>query len=307
MMKSEAPAAPPTGPLNALLPGFTHGTQALGEVTVHYSIGGGGPPLLCLAGHPQTRAIWHKVAPTLMQRFTVVLADIRGYGDTSRPPITADHAPYSKRAMAQDQVNLMRVLGFDRFCVLAHDRGARVAHRLMLDHPQAVERAVLLDICPTLAMYEGTTEFFAHKYWHWFFLIQPAPLPERMIDADPALYVQSLMGARHAGLSVFDPRALAEYVRCAQLPGWGAGICEDYRAAATIDLEHDRADRAAAKQVQCPLMVLWGEHGIVHKCFDPLPVWRQYAADVRGHTLPCGHYIPEEAPHDLLAAVQHFL
>jgi haloacetate dehalogenase len=293
--------------LSALLPGFTHATHTHGGVAVHYSVGGSGPPLLCMAGHPQTRAIWHKCAPTLMQRFTVVLADIRGYGDTTRPAATEDHAPYSKRAMAQDQVALMRSLGFARFRVLAHDRGARVAHRMMLDHPDAVERAVLLDICPTVAMYEGTTEFYARKYWHWFFLIQPAPLPERMIDADPQLYVKSLMGARHAGLGPFDPRAMAEYLRCAQLPGWAQGICEDYRAAAGIDLEHDRADRAVGKKVQCPLMVLWGEHGIVHKCFDVLPVWRGYANDVRGQPLPCGHYIPEEAPQELLAAIEHFL
>jgi haloacetate dehalogenase len=293
--------------LEALLPGFKHAELDLPDVTVHYSIGGSGPPLLCMSGHPQTRANWHKVAAALAARFTVVLADIRGYGDTTKPPGTADHAPYSKRAMAQDQVALMRSLGFETFRVLAHDRGARVAHRLMLDHPNAVERAVLLDICPTVAMYEGTTEFYARKYWHWFFLIQPAPLPERMIDADPERYVKSLMGARHAGLGPFDARAMAEYVRCAKLPGWGRGICEDYRAAAGIDLEHDRADRAAGNKVQCPLMVLWGEQGIVHKCFDVLPIWQHYAVDVRGHPLPCGHYIPEEAPQELLAAISNFL
>jgi haloacetate dehalogenase len=293
--------------LQALLPGFTHGTAALQDVTVHYSLGGSGPPLLCLAGHPQTRAIWHRVAPTLTQRFTMVLADIRGYGDTTRPPATQDHAPYSKRAMAQDQVALMQQLGFKTFRVLAHDRGARVAHRLMLDHPHTVERAVLLDICPTVAMYEGTTELFARKYWHWFFLIQEKALPEQAIAANPALYIKSVMGSRHAGLGAFDPHAMAEYLRCAALPNFGQGVCEDYRAAATIDLERDRADRAAGKQVQCPLMVLWGEHGVVHQCFDVLPIWRKYATDVRGQPLPCGHYIPEEAPQDLLAAVQDFL
>jgi haloacetate dehalogenase len=290
-----------------LLPGFSHAQLKLHDVTVHYSVGGNGPPLLCLPGHPQTRVIWHKVAPALAQQFTVVLPDIRGYGDTTRPPVSDDHAAYSKRAMALDQIQLMQALGFERFRVLAHDRGARVAHRLMLDHPQAIQRAVLLDICPTLAMYEGTTDLFARKYWHWFFLIQPAPLPESLIAASPELYIKSVMGGRHAGLAAFDPRAMAEYLRCAQLPGWAAGICEDYRAAATIDLEHDRADRAAGKRVQSPLMVLWGEHGIVQKCFDVLPVWRQYATDVRGQTLPCGHYIPEEAPQELLVQIQPFL
>jgi haloacetate dehalogenase len=292
--------------LNALLPGFTHGTQTFGDITVHYSTGGAGAPLLCLGGHPQTRVIWHKIAPSLAKRFTVVLADIRGYGDTIRPPVTEDHAPYSKRAMAQDQIDLMGCLGFARFKVLAHDRGARVAHRLMLDHPQTVERAVLLDIAPTLAMYEGTTELFARKYWHWFFLIQRAPLPERLIAADPQLYINSVMGSRHAGMSAFAPQALAEYLRCAKLPGWAEGICEDYRAAAGIDLDHDRASRAAGEKVQCPLMVLWGAHGVVEQCFDVLNVWRNYALDVRGNPIACGHYIPEEAPDALLTEINKF-
>ncbi len=277
------------------------------EVTIHAVVGGDGPPLLLLHGHPQTHAIWHKVAPTLAQRFTVVACDLRGYGDSSKPAGTADHGNYSKRTMARDALRVMQSLGFERFRVLAHDRGARVAHRLGMDHPAAIERMVLLDIAPTLAMYEQTTEAFARAYWHWFFLIQPAPLPERLIEADPSRYIRDLMGGRSAGLSPFDPRALREYERCAALPGAAHGVCEDYRAAAGIDLEHDRADREAGKRLTMPLLVLWGEQGVVHRCFQPLREWQRVASDVDGGPLPCGHYIAEEAPDVLLAHALPFL
>jgi haloacetate dehalogenase len=201
----------------------------------------------------------------------------------------------------------MRALGFEAFRVLAHDRGARVAHRLAADHPQAVLRMALLDIAPTLAMYAQTSEAFARAYWHWFFLIQPAPLPERLIEADPAAYVVDVMGRRSGGLTVFDPRALAEYQRCLALPGAAHGLCEDYRAAAGIDLEHDRADRDAGRRLTLPLLVLWGEQGVVHRCFEPLKEWSMVADDVAGGTLPCGHYIAEEAPQALLERVLPFL
>jgi haloacetate dehalogenase len=209
--------------------------------------------------------------------------------------------------MAQDQVTLMRGLGFERFDVLAHDRGARVAHRLAMDHSAAVRRLILLDIAPTLAMYEQTTEAFARAYWHWFFLIQPAPLPERLILADPAAYVRDMMGRRDAGLAPFDPRALGEYQRCAALPGAAHAMCEDYRAAASIDLVHDRADRDAGRLIQQPLLVLWGAKGVVERCFRPLDEWRRVAREVDGEALPCGHYIPEEAPERLLSRVVPFL
>jgi len=236
-----------------------------------------------------------------------VACDLRGYGESSKPQGAPDHANYSKRAMAADMVAVMQSLGFATFRVLAHDRGARVAHRLALDHPQAVERMALLDIAPTLAMYEQTSDTFARAYWHWFFLIQPAPLPERLIEADPAAYVRDVMGKRSAGLAPFDPRALAEYQRCLALPGAAHGICEDYRAAATIDLEHDRVDRDAGNRLALPLMVLWGEQGVVGRCFDPLKEWQRVAADVQGGALPCGHYIAEEAPDRLLERVLPFL
>ena len=276
-------------------------------VTINAIVGGSGPPLLLLHGHPQTHAIWHRVAPRLAEHFTVVACDLRGYGNSSKPQGAPDHANYTKRAMAADMVAVMQSLGFATFRVLAHDRGARVAHRLALDHPQAVERMALLDIAPTLAMYEQTSDTFARAYWHWFFLIQPAPLPERLIEADPAAYVRDVMGKRSAGLAPFDPRALAEYQRCLALPGAAHGICEDYRAAATIDLEHDRFDRDAGNRLALPLMVLWGEQGVVGRCFDPLAEWQRVAADVQGGALPCGHYIAEEAPDMLLERVLPFL
>lgn len=261
---------------------------------------GQGPPLLLLHGHPQTHAMWHRVAPQLAQHFSVVWMDLRGYGDSDRPADDAAHLAYSKREMALDALAVMQQLGHSRFQVLAHDRGARVAHRLAADHPAAVERLLLLDIAPTLAMYENTTRAFATAYWHWFFLIQPPPLPEALIESDPVRYVRSVMGKRHAGLEAFAPAALAQYQRCASLPGSAQAICGDYRASATIDLEHDRADIAAGRKLEQPLRVLWGEHGAVGQCFDVLPLWRERANDVSGHSLACGHYIAEEAPALLL-------
>ncbi len=291
-----------------LFPGFrTFTVDVACGVGIHGVIGGEGPPLLLLHGHPQTHAIWHKVAPALAEHFTVIACDLRGYGDSSKPEAVADHANYSKRAMAADMLAVMRAHGFARFAVMAHDRGARVAHRLLADRPEAVERAVLLDIAPTLAMYEQTSDAFARAYWHWFFLIQPAPLPERLIEADPQAYVRDVMGRRSAGLAPFDPRALAEYIRCLGLPGTARGICEDYRAAGGIDLEHDRVDRDAGALLDTPLLVLWGAQGVVARCFDPLREWRRLAARVDGEALPCGHYIPEEAPDALLARALPFL
>ena len=276
-------------------------------VSIHARSGGEGPPLLLLHGHPQTHAIWHKVVPALARHFRLVIADLRGYGDSAKPRGDADHANYSKRVMARDMLRLMQSQGFDRFAVLAHDRGARVAHRLAADHPQAVTRLALLDIAPTLAMYAQTSEAFARAYWHWFFLIQPAPMPERLIEADPAAYIREVMGRRSAGLAPFDPRALAAYIRAAGLPGTAHGICEDYRAAAGIDLAHDRADLEAGRRLAMPLLALWGAEGVVQRCFQPLDEWRRVADDVRGQALPCGHYIPEEAPEALLAEALPFL
>ena len=292
----------------ALFPGFDQRSVDVGNgIQIAATIGGSGPPLLLLHGHPQTRAIWHRAAAQLAQHHTVVAADLRGYGDSSKPAGSPDHGNYAKRAMAQDQFALMQHLGFDRFEVLAHDRGARAAHRLAMDFPDAVARLILLDIAPTLAMYEQTTEELARSYWHWFFLIQPAPLPERLIEADPAAYIRDVMGRRSAGLAPFDPRALAEYQRCIALPGAAHGLCEDYRASAGIDLAHDRADRDAGRMLEMPLLVLWAAQGVVQRCFRPLDEWRRVAHTVDGEALPCGHYMPEEAPDALVARVLPFL
>ena len=291
-----------------LFPGFNPRLIETDEaVAIHALVGGEGPPLLLLHGHPQTHAIWHKVAPALAQHFTLVLADLRGYGESSKPRGTPDHGNYSKRTMARDVLRLMRGLGHTRFKVLAHDRGARVAHRLAADHPAAVQRMVLLDIAPTLAMYAQTNETFARAYWHWFFLIQPAPMPERLIEADPIAYVREVMGNRSAGLAPFDPRALAAYEAALAQPGAAHGLCEDYRAAATIDLDHDRSDREAGLMLPQPLRVMWGAHGVVQRCFQPLDEWRRVASQVSGGPLPCGHYIAEEAPDALLAEALPFL
>jgi haloacetate dehalogenase len=289
-----------------LLEGFSTEDVMHEGVRLRLRRAGSGPPLLLLHGHPQTQTMWHKVAPDLAARRTVVLMDLRGRGDSERLPASADHAAYSKRAMAADAVAVMRHCGFERFDVCAHDRGARVAHRLALDHPQGVARLMLLDIAPTLAMYEGTDEAFARAYWHWFFLIQPAPLPERAIEADPAAWVREGMGARFAGLDPFDPAAMAEYVRCLSLPGSATAVCEDYRASAAIDLEHDRADRAAGRRIACPTRVLWGAHGVIARCFDAMALWREAADDVSGRALDCGHYIAEEQPALLLEEMQSF-
>ena len=269
-------------------------------VRLHGRVGGQGVPLLLLHGHPQSHVMWHLVAPKLAERFTVVMMDLRGYGDSGRPQSDVSHAVYSKREMAQDALAVMKHHGFERFQVLAHDRGARVAHRLAVDHPEAVQRLMLLDIAPTLAMYENTSQAFATAYWHWFFLIQPPPLPEALIASDPVQYVRSMLGKRHAGLAAFAPAALADYERCAQIAGTAHSVCEDYRASNTIDLDHDRADIAANKMLQRPLRVLWGEHGTLGKCFDVMALWRARAEHVTGRGLACGHYIAEEAPAGLL-------
>ena len=268
--------------------------------------GGSGPALLLLHGHPQTHAMWHLVADELASVFTVVLMDLRGYGDSARVASDDEHLAYSKRVMALDAIAVMRHHGFTRFQVLAHDRGARVAHRLAADHPDVVTRLMLLDIAPTLAMYDNTSDAFARAYWHWFFLIQPPPLPEALIDSDPVRYVRSVMGKRHAGLAAFAPAALAEYERCAQIPGTGTSISEDYRASATIDLVHDRADVAAGSRLAQPLRVLWGAHGAVGQCFDVPRLWQERASKMSGACLPCGHYIAEEAPELLLTQAFEF-
>lgn len=293
--------------MNELFPGFRPERVRANGLDINAVVGPrrDGPALLLLHGYPQTHAIWHKVAPRLAARFNVVATDLRGYGDSAKPPGSDTHEPYSKREMAKDQAEVMTALGHERFFLCGHDRGARVAHRLGVDHGARVRKVALLDIAPTLAMYEQTTEAFARAYWHWFFLILPAHLPERMIGADPKLFLHKKMGAGAAGMTPFAPEALAEYERCFT-PGAIHAMCEDYRAAATVDLVLDRADRDAGRRVTAPLLALWGEHGIIGRCFKPLDEWRRVADDVRGRGVPSGHYIPEEVPDILADELERF-
>ena len=256
----------------------------------------GAPPLLLLHGFPQTHAIWHRVALVLAPHFSLVLPDLRGYGDSSKPPGAADHSNYSKRTMAADMAALMAHLGHAQFGLVGHDRGGRVAHRLALDHAPHVSRLALIDIAPTLDMYAATDMRFATAYYHWFHLIQPAPLPERMLGGDPAFCLHWALGGWGAnGTAYIEPQALAEYERCFCTPEAIHGACEDYRASAGIDLEHDRASRAAGERIACDTLVLWGERGVVGKLFEPLALWQaQCSARVTGEAVPAGHFIPEE-------------
>ena len=292
--------------MNDIFPGFRRELVRADGIDIHAVIGPrlDATALLLLHGYPETHAIWHKVAPRLALRYNVVATDLRGYGDSAKPPSTPTHEPYSKREMARDQAEAMRALGHERFLLCGHDRGARVAHRLAVDHAAQVMKLVVLDIAPTLAMYEQTTEAFARAYWHWFFLILPAHVPERMIASDAKLYLRSKM-AESIARNVFAPEAWAEYERCFTSGAIHAS-CEDYRAAATIDLVHDRADRDAGRRVTCPLLALWGESGIIGRCFQPLDEWRRVAGDVRGRGVPSSHYIPEEVPDILAAELEAF-
>jgi haloacetate dehalogenase len=288
-----------------LFPNFKGKRVRASGAVINLVIGGEGPPVLMLHGYPQTHAIWHKVAPQLARDYTVVCADLRGYGDSSKPKGIPGHANYSKRAMALDMVEAMEALGFLKFHVVGHDRGARVAHRMARDHARRVRTLTVLDISPTLKMYESTNMPFARAYYHWFFLIQKAPLPERLLEGHVPWYILGRLGRGKSGLKHFDKRAVAEYVRAFRDPRTIHASCEDYRAAATIDLVHDRKD--LRKKLQMPLLALWGKHAVVEALFDCLADWREVAADVRGRSLACGHFIPEEKPRELLAELQRFL
>ena len=276
-----------------------------GSIEIACQIGGSGPALLLLHGFPQTKAIWHQVAPALANNFTVIASDLRGYGESSKPHGKNDHSTYSKRSMASDQHGLMKALGHHQFFLLGHDRGGRVSHRLAADYPESVLSLMVLDISPTLTMYEQTSMDFAKGYWHWFFLIQPEPIPEILIGANPEFWLKNHMG-RHAGTGIFTADRWNEYLAGASNPQSMHAMCEDYRAAATIDLVHDRADRAANKLLEMPLRVLWGEHGLVNKCFKPLEDWQKVAKTVSGKTVPCGHYIPEEMPELVIEEAKSF-
>ncbi len=285
-----------------MIPGFDEFDIDTSGARIRVRAGGSGPPLLLLHGYPQTSAMWRHVAPALARRFTVVCPDMRGYGASSKPPAGEDFANYSKREMARDQVEVMEALGHRRFGLIGHDRGGRVAHRLAADWPDGVEQIAVLDIAPTREMYRNTSEEFARAYWHWFFFILPPPRPERMIAAEPDRFLQDFCGSRHAGLAIFDG-ALDEYVAAFRDPETIRASCDDYRAAAGIDITHDDAETA---KLAMPLLCLWGAKGIIGKCFDPLALWRERAEDVRGHALDCGHYLAEELPDETARELDAF-
>ncbi len=280
--------------------GFRTEMVDVGDARIKARVGGDGPPLLLLHGNPQTHAMWHLVAPTLAEEFTVVATDLRGYGDSSKPPSDAEHGPYSKRTMARDQIEVMRHLGFERFDLCGHDRGGRVGYRMALDHPGVVTRLAVLDIVPTWEAFSRADMSFGIGYWHWFFLAQPYDLPERLLAVDPenALF--------RNGVEAFAPEALQEYKRCLRDPETIHAICEDYRAAATIDFAHDAEDRGAGRRIACPLLTLWGSRGNLQEWYDVPEVWRGWADDVQGKALDSGHYIPEEAPEETLSEIRAF-
>ncbi len=279
---------------------FTQKKVRTSGATINLVTGGHGDPVLLLHGYPETHVMWHKVAPALARDYTVVCADLRGYGDSSKPRGIPGHANYSKRAMALDMAEVMTALGHPRFHVVGHDRGGRVAHRLARDHGKRVRSLTVLDISPTLKMYQSTNMQFAKAYYHWFFLIQEAPMPERMLAQVGPEYVFKRLGRGKAGLKFFSKAAMAEYVRCFD----PHSTCEDYRAAATIDLVHDRKD--LKRKLKMPVLALWGRQGVIEALFDCLADWREVAADVRGRALQCGHFIPEEKPKELLAELRRF-
>jgi haloacetate dehalogenase len=275
------------------------------DAVINLVHGGSGPPVLLLHGYPETHVMWHKVAPALARDYTVVCADLRGYGDSSKPKGLPDHSNYSKRAMANDMVEVMATLGHKHFHVVGHDRGARVAHRMARDHGNRVRSLTVLDISPTLKMYQSTTMQFARAYYHWFFLIQPAPLPEKMLASVGVRYILGRIGRGRRGLKAFDKNALIQYIKAFQDPRCIHATCEDYRASATIDLVHDRAD--LKRKLRMPVLALWGRQGVIEALFDPLADWREVARDVRGRALACGHFLPEEKPQEVLRELRRFL
>lgn len=285
--------------------GFELKTLDADGIRIRARIGGNGPPLLLLHGNPQTHVMWHKIAPALAEQYTVVATDLTGYGRSGKPASSADHGPYAKRSMALDQVSAMRSLGHERFHVAGHDRGGRVGYRMAIDHPDAVIKLAVLDIVPTGEAFGRGGRAFGLGYYHWFFLAQPAPLPERLIGADPDWFWR-WHTQRGQGEHVFTPAAMDDYLACFRDPETVRAICEDYRAGATVDCEHDEADRRMGRRITCPVLALWGAHARLEAWYDTLAVWREWADDVRGTALPGGHYLPEECPDETTAALLDF-
>jgi haloacetate dehalogenase len=289
-------------PMN-FFPGFRRQTIQTSGTTINVLVGGDGPPVLLLHGYPQTHVEWRKIAPELAKNYTLVIPDLRGYGDSGKPADGENHINYSKRAMASDQVEVMEKLGYRQFAMVSHDRGARVGHRLALDHPDHLTKLVMMDICPTSYMYKTADQQFASAYFHWFFLIQAAPFPETLIGNNVDAFLKKFMGPVMP--KSIEPEAYAEYRRCFSDPTAIHASCEDYRAAATIDLAHDEED--ADRKISCPVLVLWGANGLVGKKYDVLAVWRERATQVSGKALPGSHWLAEELPEVTLAELTQFL
>lgn len=293
-------------PASRFLRGFAVQTVALRGIEINYASAGAGAPVLLLHGHPQTHIVWRKVAPRLVDAgYAVIAPDLRGYGDSGKPESDALHLTYSKRAMARDQIALMSHLGYERFSVVGHDRGGRVAHRLALDFPDAVDRLVVLDIAPTRTMYAQTDQEFATRYFWWFFLIQPHDFPEKMIGSDPEYFLRRHIAGQVKNDGAISEDAIAEYLRTYRDPATIHAICEDYRASAGIDLDHDEADRD--RRVTAPLLAIWGAKSVVGELYDVEATWKEKGTRVTGCALPCGHAIPEEAPDALTGRLLEFL
>jgi haloacetate dehalogenase len=288
-----------------MFPNFERKIIDTGEVKINLVRGGKGFPVLLLHGYPQTHVMWHKIAAKLAAEFTVVATDLRGYGDSDKPPEKMNRSSYSKRTMARDQVEVMAQLGYEQFYLVGHDRGARVAHRLALDYPGRVRKLALLDIAPTYDMYATTDREFATAYYHWFFLIQPQPFPETLIGANPEYFLWHCLQSWSQDISAFTREALGEYRRCFCQPETIHSTCEDYRASATIDMEHDASDRE--QKIECPLLILWGKRGVIERKYDVLKIWQERAIDVRGKAIACGHFLPEEAPEATYHNIREFL
>ncbi len=305
IQKSRQSATPAADADQFFFPGFRQTFIQTSGAVINTLVGGSGTPLLLLHGHPQTHVAWHKVAASLAQEYTVVMTDLRGYGDSSKPEGGPNHIHYSKREMGQDQIEVMKKLGFERFHAVGHDRGGRVLHQMLLDYPDAVDHAAVLDIAPTSLMYAQTNRIFAEKYFWWFFQIQPEPLPENMINATLEFYLKDHLSTQNKTPGAVAPEAFAEYLRCYQNPACIHAVCEDYRAAATIDATIE--NEFQGWKMQTPLLALWGAQGTLGQIFDVLGMWRERATQVRGNTLPCGHLIPEEDPEDFLFELNRFL
>ena len=284
--------------------GFSGQKLAVSETEINLVSGGNGPPLLLLHGYPQSHVMWHKVAPSLAKNFTLVIPDLRGYGDSGIPQPDDQHYNYSKRATARDQAEVMDALGYSQFMVCGHDRGGRVAHRMTLDYPEKILKLCVLDIVPTYRIFEDADKDLATKYWHWFFLIQRHPVPETMIGNSLEFYLRTQFGSWGHGADTITEEAFGEYLRCFKRPDVLYATCEDYRAGASIDLEHDKVDLAT--KISCPLLALWGALGAMHNRYDVIAAWKERALNVQGKAINSGHFIPEEAPEDIIEQLSEF-